>query len=58
MKPIKISDTDENADWIKWRTDDVEVSEVAAKRLGDKERKEKKEGVSNREIIEPLAKTV
>lgn len=30
---IKIGDTDENADWIKWRTDDVEVSEMAKKLL-------------------------
>lgn len=31
MKTIKISDTDENADWIKWRTDDVEVGKKAKK---------------------------
>jgi hypothetical protein len=30
---IKISDTDENADWIKWRTDDIKVSEEAKKLL-------------------------
>ena len=33
MKPIKISDNDKNADWIKWRTDDVKVSEMAKKLL-------------------------
>ena len=29
MKLVKISNNDENADWIKWRTDDVKVSEKA-----------------------------
>ena len=29
MRKVKISNTDENADWIKWRTDDVKVSEKA-----------------------------
>lgn len=33
MKPLKISDTDKNADWIKWRTDDEKVSEMAKKLL-------------------------
>ena len=30
---IYIEDTDENADWIKWRTDDIRVSEEAKKLL-------------------------
>lgn len=29
MKEVRISDNDENADWIKWRTDDTKVSEKA-----------------------------
>ena len=33
MEPVKISNTDKNADWIKWRTDDVKVSELAKKLL-------------------------
>jgi len=35
MKVIKISDTDENADWIKVLSDDVKVSEMAKKLLKD-----------------------
>ncbi len=30
---IYIDNTDENADWIKWRTDDVQVSEMAKQLL-------------------------
>lgn len=33
MRTIKVEDIDENADWIKWRTDDVKVSEEAKKLL-------------------------
>lgn len=36
MKKIKISDTDENADWIKSLADDVKVSEMAKKKLKKK----------------------
>lgn len=35
-KKVKISDNDKNADWIKWRTDDVKVSKVAKKKLKKK----------------------
>ena len=30
---IFIENTDENADWIKWRTDDVQASEMAKQLL-------------------------
>jgi len=33
MKRIEIENTDENADWIKWRTDDVKVSKLAKQLL-------------------------
>ena len=36
MKKIKISATDENADWIKSLSDDVKVSEMAKKKLKKK----------------------
>ena len=38
MKPIKISDTDKNADWIKELFDDVRVSEIATVLLMAKEK--------------------
>jgi hypothetical protein len=40
MRIVKISNTDENADWIKWRTDDVKVSEEAKKLLKKDEEQE------------------
>ena len=39
MRLVYISNTDENADWIKWRTDDVKVSEMAKKLLKNMHRK-------------------
>lgn len=30
---VYVEDTDENADWIKWRTDDIQVSEMAKQLL-------------------------
>lgn len=36
MEKVKISDTDENADWIKSLSDDVKVSEMAKRLLKEK----------------------
>lgn len=33
---VFVENTDENADWIKWRTDDIQVSETAKRLLKKK----------------------
>ena len=35
MERIEIDNTDENADWIKWRIDDVQISKAAKQLLQD-----------------------